>query len=97
LYYSRDVNTQTITIEVAPQVARILLALQQRAEVEGISLDALLLPLLQHGDAADGGGLETTLEERANEFVQWLKAHSVKGVIADDSRESIYTREDEAL
>ncbi len=38
-----------------------------------------------------------TPEERANEVVEWLKAHSVKGVVADDSRESIYTREDEAL
>jgi hypothetical protein len=40
---------------------------------------------------------EITPEERAKELVEWLKAHSVKSAIADDSRESIYTREDEAL
>ncbi|MGH9855161.1 MAG: hypothetical protein ACREBD_35460 [Blastocatellia bacterium] len=91
-------NTQTVTIEVAPQVAQILLALQRRAEAEGVSLDALLSPLVPpNGDAGDEASFELTPEERANDFVQWLKAHSVKGVIADDSRESIYTREDEAL
>ncbi|MCI0417604.1 MAG: hypothetical protein L0312_00020 [Acidobacteria bacterium] len=91
-------TTQTVTIEVAPQVARILLALQRRAEAEGISLDALLLPLVPpNEEARDEASVEMTLEERANDFVRWLKAHSVTGVIADDSRESIYTREDEAL
>lgn len=32
---------------------------------------------------------------RARKLTAWLKAHSVSGVIADDSRESIYTREDD--
>jgi hypothetical protein len=89
---------QTVKIEVAPQVAQILLALQRRAEAEGVSLDSLLLPLVpQNGAQGENGGFEMAPEERAEEIVEWLKAHSVRGVIADDSRESIYTREDEAL
>lgn len=91
-------NTQTVTIEVAPQVAQILLALQRRAEAEGVSLDSLLMPLVAlNGVGGEETGFEMTPRERANDLVEWLKAHSVKGVIADDSRESIYTREDEAL
>jgi len=91
-------NTQTVTIEVAPQVAQILLELQRRAEAEGVSLDSLLLPLVApNGLRGEERSFEMAPEERANEVVEWLKAHSVKGAIADDSRESIYTREDEAL
>jgi hypothetical protein len=91
-------NTQTVTIEVAPQVAQILLALQRRAEAEGVSLDSLLLPLVPlNGEPGEETSFEMTSEKSANDLVQWLKAHSVKDVVADDSRESIYTREDEAL
>ena len=91
-------ETQTVTIQVAPIVAQILHVLQQRAEAEGVSLDSLLMPLMpQNGELGAGAGFEVTPGDRADELVEWLKAHSVKGVVADDSRESIYTREDEAL
>ena len=91
-------NTQNVTIEVAPQVAQILLELQRRAEAEGVSLDSLLLPLVApNGEGREERIFEKAPEERAKDIVEWLRAHSVKGVVADDSRESIYTREDEAL
>jgi hypothetical protein len=91
-------NSQTVTIQVAPQVAQILLALQRKAEAEGVSLDSLLLPLVAtNGDVRKEAGLEMAPQQRADDFVRWLKDHSVKGVVADDSRESIYSREDEAL
>lgn len=80
---------ETVTIQVAPQTAAILQALQAKAEEQGVSLDALLQPLAGEASASH--------QERAQNLVQWLKDHSVKGVVADDSRESIYTREDEAL
>lgn len=32
---------------------------------------------------------------KAQSLMVWLKLHSVSGIIADDSRDSIYTREDE--
>ena len=54
-----------------------------------MSLTSLLLPLAEDSSSS--------YQERATDLVDWLKAHSVSGVIADDSRESIYTREDEAL
>ena len=86
-------NTQTVTIEVAPQVAQILLELQRRAETEGVSLDSLLLPLVApHGVGGEENFFEKAPEERAKDVVEWLKAHSVKGAVADDSRESIYTQ-----
>jgi hypothetical protein len=87
-------ETQTVTIQVAPQVAQILLALQRRAEALGVSLDSLLMSLMpENGEISSA---EMSPEEKAKDLVQWLKAHSVKGIVADDSRESIYTREDEA-
>jgi len=96
-YYFSCMNTQTVTIEVAPQVAQILLELQRRAETEGVSLDSLLLPLVAPNGGEEERIFEKAPEERAKDVVEWLKAHSVKGAVADDSRESIYTREDEAL
>lgn len=82
-------TTETVTIQVAPQTAALLQALQAKAEEQGIPLDALLQPLTAEDDISH--------QARANNLVQWLRDHSVKGVVADDSRESIYTREDEAL
>jgi hypothetical protein len=91
-------TTQTVTIQVAPQVAQLLLALQRRADAECVTLDSLLLPLVSvNGDAGKEAGVEMTPQEKADDFVRWLKDHAVKGVVADDSRESIYMREDEAL
>lgn len=40
-------ETQTVTIEVAPQLAALLLTLQQRAEAQGKTLDAFLRELVE--------------------------------------------------
>lgn len=82
-------NTETVTIQVAPQTAALLQALQTKAEAQGVSLEALLRPLADEDRAGS--------PEQAQNLVQWLRDHSVYGVVADDSRERIYTREDEAL
>lgn len=82
-------NSQTTTIEVDQTAAAILRTLKTKAEAQGVSLTSLLLPLAEDSSSS--------YQERATDLVDWLKAHSVSGVIADDSRESIYTREDEAL
>ncbi len=82
-------NSQTTTIEVDQTAAAILRILKIKAEAQGVSLSSLLLPLAE--DSIN------SYQARATDLVDWLKAHSASGVIADDSRESIYTREDEAL
>jgi hypothetical protein len=40
-------SAQTVTIQVDPATAAILQTLKARAEAEGVSLDALLLPLAE--------------------------------------------------
>jgi hypothetical protein len=87
--------TETVNIQVDPISAAILRALQQRAVSQGTSLDTILQTL-----AASTIGLQSVLmtpEQKADDFAQWVNSHAVSGVVADDSRESIYTREDEAL
>lgn len=82
-------NSQMTTIEVDPATAATLQTLKTKAEAQGVPLNSLLLPLAQDTNGSS--------QQRANDLVEWLKARSVTGVLADDSRESIYTREDEAL
>lgn len=79
--------------EVRPETAERIAAL---AKEKGLSVDEYLRSLLPNGSAQPEENVLTP-EERANLWLEWVASHSVKGVIADDSRESIYTREDEAL
>lgn len=86
-------NAQTVTIQVAPQVAAILDTLQKRAEAEGVSLDALLLPLVPlNGSEVEKPFYETaTTEEWLKAFNEWVDSHDPDTpVILDDSREAIY-------
>jgi hypothetical protein len=49
-------NAQTVTIEVAPQVAAILEKLGARAKSQGVTLDALLrdlLPVAEQGEMTE--------------------------------------------
>ena len=101
LDYPETMNTQTVTIEVAPQVATILRSLQQTAEAQGTSLASLLtyLPPIAEGINGESGQRpfhETApAEEWINELYVWAGSHSPKTpVIFDDSREAIY-RDDE--
>lgn len=86
-------NSQNVTIQVAPQVAAILDTLQKRAEAQGVSLDTLLLPLVPlNGEHGDRPFHETaTTEEWLKAFNEWVDSHdSNTPVILDDSREAIY-------
>jgi len=86
-------TSQTVTIEVAPQVAILLRSLQQAAEERGLSLDVLLSSLLP----ANWHHREMTPDQRADDFLSWIKANAVRvDHFVDDSRESICTREDKA-
>jgi hypothetical protein len=90
-------SVQMTTIEVDRNTAAILQTLKAKADAQGTTLDALLKPLAEGENGTHQPERQMTPKERAADLVQWLKDHSVKGVVADDSRESIYTREDEAL
>lgn len=82
-------NSQMTTIEVDLATAATLQRLKTKAEAQGVPLNSLLLPLAQDANGSS--------QQRAHDFVEWLKARSVTGILADDNRDSIYTREDEAL
>lgn len=91
---------QTVTIEVDPNTAQLFQVLQAKAAAEGTTLAALLRPLAEAGRA--GGErpfYETaTTDEWLRAFREWIASHAGRDYgFVDDSRESIYTREDEAL
>lgn len=68
------------------------------AKETGLSVDDYLKRLLGlNGGTPAAPRAELTSQERVKLWRDWVENHSVKGVTADDSRESIYTREDEAL
>lgn len=90
-------NTQTITIEVAPQVAAILHSLQKTAEARGVSLDSLLIPLVPISEGVSGENGQRPFHETASaeewtkELHAWAENHDPNTpVILDDSREAIY-------
>jgi hypothetical protein len=82
----------TVTMQFDPATVATLRMLMEKAQQSGQTLNALLQTLTESEQER-----QMTAAERASDLVQWLKAHSVKGIVADDSRESIYTREDEAF
>jgi hypothetical protein len=87
---------QTVTIQVDQVTAQILEALKVQAEAQGLSLAALLQSLVGNGTVKPK--VEMTPKEKAKAFEEWVDAHSISVPhFVDDSRESIYTREDEAL
>jgi len=79
--------------EVAPDTAAKIAA---QAKMRGLSVDEYLRSLLpDESDKSEESSLSPAA--KAKLWRQWIANHSVKGVIAGDSRENIYTREDEAL
>ena len=78
--------------DVKPETAAKITA---QAKMRGLSVDEYLSILLP--DEIDLPEEKTfSPGEKAKLWRELIANHSVKGVIADDSRESIYTREDEA-
>ena len=86
--------------QIKPETAELLAA---GAAASELSIDDYLRSLLPHSNGVTANGVtaekkqELTPEEKIRRWREFVRKHSVKGVIADDSRESIYTREDEAL
>jgi hypothetical protein len=84
-----------ITIEVAPETAELLRA---KATERRLSLDQYLHAVATGEAVSPGASPPITPHERARRWDEWTTRHAVRtqGTV-DDSRESIYTREDEAL
>ena len=83
-------STQTVTIEVAPQVAAILETLKARAEAQGVTLDNLLRNLLPIAEIS-AKRAEMTVEEwigALRERVSSLDSDTL--VISSDSRAAIF-------
>jgi hypothetical protein len=76
---------------IKPETAERLAA---QARALGVSVDEYLRSILPNEiGQAENGTLSS--KERAKLWREWVENHSVSGVIADDSRESIYSeRED---
>jgi hypothetical protein len=91
-----DVMSQhMITIEVAPETSELLRA---KATARHLSLDQYLQALVIGEEAASEARSTMTPQERARRWDEWTTRHAVRThTPVDDSRESIYTREDEAL
>ncbi len=79
--------------DVKPETAEKIAA---QAKMRGLSVDEYLRRLLPD-ESDEQAGKVLSPAARATLWRDWVANHSVKGVIADDSRDSIYTREDEAL
>ncbi len=85
---------QMTTIEVAPKTAELLKA---KAAARQLSLDEYL-QFLAAQEATTEPEAELAPEQRARRWEEWVIHNSVRMPFhVDDSRESIYTREDEAL
>jgi hypothetical protein len=82
-------EAETVTIQVDPASAEILRTLQERAEEQGKTLDALLRPLIEEAQ----NGAETAPEPTLDEFMQAMESlaeEDIKPLPRDFSREDIY-------
>ena len=80
----------TIFEQVNPETAERIIAL---AKEKGLSVDEYLRSILPSSTEAQ----VLSAEERTRTWREWITERSLNGVIADDNRGNIYTREDDAL
>ena len=88
-------SQRTITIEVASETAELLRA---KATERHLSLDEYLHALATGKEAVSEAKPAMSPHERSRRWDEWTTHHAVRtSTLVDDTRESIYTREDEAL
>lgn len=80
--------------QIKPETAELL---ANGAAASQLSIDEYLRSLLPYSNGLSEAKEEATPQEKIRRWREFVEKYSVRGVIADDSRESIYTREDEAL
>lgn len=84
----------SILDEIKPETVELLATL---AKAHGLSVDEYLRSVLLTDDLQTATR-SLSPQEKSTLWREWIKAHSVQGVIADDSRESIYRdREEQQL
>jgi hypothetical protein len=89
-------SPQMTTVEVDRDTAEILQALQEKAEAQGVTLGALLRPLIEKlsSPGEEKPFYETaTPEERAKAYLDWANSHdpTIPPLsLADMSHESIH-------
>lgn len=84
----------TVLEQIKPETAELLAA---EAKANHLSVDEYLRNLLHHSNGVTEAKEEMSPQEKVRRWREFVEKYSVRGVVADDSRESIYTREDEAL
>jgi hypothetical protein len=88
-------SARTVTIEVAQETAELLIA---KATARRLSLNQYLHTVATGGESAYEASPALSPLERAQRWDEWTTRHSVRAQSpADDSRDSIYVPEDEAL
>lgn len=81
-------DTQMTTIEVDQRTAQLIHSLMEKAETQGITLEALLRPLTKHG--APEPKAEMTPEQKAQAWEEGVMSHDRNApVIPDDSPEAL--------
>ena len=92
-------NTHSEAVE--PIQPEVLARLAARAKETSETVNGLLQKMLDEMESAstnDEPDASMTPQEKAEAWREWTTKHAVSlPCLADDSRESIYTREDEAL
>lgn len=95
---------QLTTIEVDQSTAALIQALKERAITRGVTVDALLRPLVESEEPAENGATAEQIEERpfyetatpeewSKAFLEWANGldYDAPGLTLEDvSRESIY-------
>ena len=98
----------TVSIQVSPQAAKVLRQLEARAELQQMPFDVYLqtlaedkvsaAPPVELSSSALPPMANLTPQEKARLWMEWTTKLAVRVPHpVDDSRESIYTREDECL
>lgn len=86
----------SINIALKPELEE---SLTRHAEGKGVSLDTLLVQVIEEYATRDQEGLALSPEEKAKAFRAWAESHSPRRVspLSDEaiSRESLYARDDE--
>jgi hypothetical protein len=82
-----------LTIQLAPEIEA---KLRKRADRSGKTIEEFVVRLAEEAVAADPKVLDPrdkspeAIERWITEFRAWAASHKATGVIADDSRDSIY-------
>jgi hypothetical protein len=89
-------SSEMTTIEVTPEAAEVLRALQAQAEERRMALDVYLRVLAEKEASPRRHQAQMSPAERAKAWEEWVASHSPDTpVILDDSREALYADDEQ--